>query len=132
MLALASIASELGGTRGSPAATPVLRRLLVMLDTRDVFSIVAVGEAFRRLSAMVAPDQARALLTPVLSVLEHHEGPEAIHFMTQTLRGWFDRGLLTEADAALVRAAAQSRLSRGRRELAERLRADAPTLLEES
>jgi hypothetical protein len=112
LMTITAVASALHGTCALPAeATPSLERLLASANTEDVFKGVGAAQSFALMAQMVTSEQARALVTPALAVLEHQDGGPMLYFVATALRSWFDRGMLTEADAARVRSVALARMN---------------------
>jgi len=112
VLPLKSMSSVLGGTCVvPPPPTPVLEQVLAtMLMPRDPLKYNMDDQNFQLMSELITGDQARTLLMPALAVLERKEnGPTPL--FVAALRSWFDRGLLTPADAAKVRAVALTRMA---------------------
>jgi len=111
LVPLESIASALGGSCTlAPEATQMIEQLLAELNRSDFFHVISNGNSFQQMAEMVTRDQARTLLTPILAVLEQKSEP-TLSFVAGTLQSWFDRGMLTETDAARVRTVALARMT---------------------
>jgi hypothetical protein len=112
VLPLKQLASALGTTCAVGAAPlPVLEQLLAsQLTTTEPLKFFMDAQRFQVMAEMVTADQARALLTPVLAILNQRD--EALSPpVVLTLLRWFERGLLTSADATTIRAVAVGRMA---------------------